>query len=455
MPQGGNSSMAQTLQSILVILVSLALLIAGTSLLGTLLAVRMSIEGFPHGIIGPILAFHSLGFVLGTLYAAPIIRRVGHIRSFAALAAIACVAALLHPMYVTALTWAGLRVVIGFCSAGLMMVMESWINDRTSNTLRGSIMATYMATTYLAQGSGQFALSLGEPQNTTLFMIAAALIATSLVPLALTRSKAPVIEQQERMGLRMLYGVAPIAIVAAATAGAAMSAFMAVLPVYAQQVGYRVSQISLLMGLIVLAGMALQWPIGRLSDRRDRRVLIVALAALGTAVCVPLVMFGAQQFLVLLLAGGLFFGMAGSIYPMSVALTNDYLHQHQMVSASAMLLLIFGIGTIVGPIGGSLAMSALGPEGLFMFVGAVVLLLVVFGLYRHLTARRFPVEEQSEFVPVVTSSTPVIYAIDPRNEDFHSTMYTPAVERRRSGPDRRGGAPAGGRRRTDATDFNE
>ena len=148
--------MAQAINSILVILVSLALLIAGSGLLGTLLAVRMTMEGFQTQFIGPILAFHSLGFVIGTRSAVGIIRRVGHIRSFAAFAAIASCSALLHPMEVNGFAWAALRMVTGFCSAGLMMVMESWINDRTSNEMRGTIMAFYMATNYLAQGAGQF-----------------------------------------------------------------------------------------------------------------------------------------------------------------------------------------------------------------------------------------------------------------------------------------------------------
>lgn len=447
--------MAQTLRSIAVILLSLALLIAGSGMLGTLLAVRMSIEGFPHGIIGPILAFHSVGFVLGTLYSARIIRRVGHIRSFAAFAAVACVAALLHPMYIEAVSWGLLRAVTGFCSAGLMMVMESWINDRTSNASRGSVMATYMSTNYFAQGGGQFALGLGDPRQSTLFMIAAALISVSLVPLALTRSKAPLIEEHERMGVGKLLRVAPIGLAAAFLAGAAMSAFMAVLPVYAQVAGYGISRISVLMGTVVLFGMAMQLPIGRLSDHVDRKLVIVMLALLGASVCVPLVLYGDSVYPLLLIAGGLFVGLVGSIYPMSVALTNDYLHQHQMVSASATLLLTMGVGTIIGPVAGSAAMALWGPDGLFLFVGAVMGALVVYGLYRHLIGRPFPVEEQSEYVPVVVGGTPEIYEIDPRNEDFYPAVVIPPVERRRGRGDRRGGPPQGGRRRTDAADFNE
>jgi MFS family permease len=448
--------MAQTFRSILVILFSLALLVSGSSLLGTLLAVRMSIEGFAHQWIGPILAFHSFGFVAGTLYCARIIRRVGHIRSVAAFAAIACVAALAHPLWVNGFGWAALRAASGFCGAGLIMVMESWINDRTSNELRGTIMAVYSATNYLAQGGGQFTLGLGEPETFALFSVSAALIAASLVPLALTRSKAPVIERHERMSVRRLFAVAPIGIVGALAAGAAMSAMLGVLPVYAQTVGYGVGLISVLMGTVVLFGMAMQWPVGRLSDRRDRRGLIVLLSLLGLLVSVPLATQDGRAFPLLLVLAGLFVGLVGTIYPLCVALTNDYLHSHQMVSASATLLLIFGVGTIIGPIGGSLMMELFGPRGLFLFTAGVMVVLVVFGLYRHLTAKRFPVDEQAEYVPIANASTAVILEIDPRNQEFEPSVKVPLVDRRLTGrPDRRRGRQSGGRRRSDGADFNE
>lgn len=447
--------MVQTFRSITVILVSLALLISGSSMLGTLLAVRMSIEGFAHQWIGPILAFHSVGFVAGTLYAAGIIRRVGHIRSFAAFAAIACVSTLAHPLYIDEISWAALRAVTGFCSAGLMMVMESWINDRASNEIRGTIMATYSATSYLAQGSGQFTLGLGSPQTYVLFSIAAALIAASLVPLALTRSKAPVIERHERMSVKRLYEVVPIGIVGAIMAGAAMSGIMAVLPVYAQQAGYRVDQISVLMGMTVLFGMAMQWPVGHLSDRRDRRGMIVMLSLLGLLVTIPLITQDGGYFPGLLVLSGLFVGLVGTIYPMCVALTNDALHSHQMVSASATLLLIFGTGTIIGPVVGSLMMELLGGRGLFVFLAGVMSILSVFSLIRYLTAKRIPVEEQSEYVPVASAATPVIMEVDPRNLEFEPPVKIPLVDRRGGRPDRRKDSQSGGRRRTDAADFNE
>lgn len=447
--------MAQAINSILVILVSLALLIAGSGLLGTLLAVRMTMEGFQTQFIGPILAFHSLGFVIGTRSAVGIIRRVGHIRSFAAFAAIASCSALLHPMEVNGFAWAALRMVTGFCSAGLMMVMESWINDRTSNEMRGTIMAFYMATNYLAQGAGQFTLGFGDPGTTYLFMVSAVLISASLVPLALTRSKAPLIEQHEPMGLKKLYGVAPIGIVGAFLGGCTMSGYLAVLPVYAQQAEFSVSEISVLMGCSVMFGMVFQWPVGHLSDRHDRRAMVVLLALLAVLCVVPLILGRSTDFLTLLLLGGLFVGMAGTVYPMCVALTNDYLEPHQMVSASASLLLIFGIGTVVGPIGGSLAMEFLGGHGLFMFTAGTMGLLALYGLYRYRVAKRIPVEQQQAYVPVATSGTPVIMEIDPRNADFEPHVIVPPVERRAARADRRQGPPSGGRRRTDAADFNE
>lgn len=448
--------MAGAFRSIYVIFISLALFISGSSLLGTLLAVRMSIEGFSAQWIGPILAFYSLGFVLGTLYAVGIIQRVGHIRSFAAFAAIACITTLAHPLWINGFAWAALRLLMGFCGAGLVMVMESWINDRISNDIRGTIMAVYSITSNLAQGGGQFTLGLGRADNFQLFSIAAALVAASLVPLALTRAKAPSIEEHERMNVKRLFGLAPIGIVGAFTAGAAMSGLMAVLPVYAQQEGYSIQQISVLMGTAVLFGMAIQGPVGHLSDRFDRRALIVALSLLGLLIALPLITQEGDNFLMLLILVGLFVGLVGTIYPMCVALTNDQLQSHQIVSASATLLLIFGTGTIAGPVGGSLAMQVAGGVGLFMFIAVAMAILAAFGLYRHLTAKRIPVEEQSEYVPMAAAATPVILEIDPRNLEFEAPVKVPLVDRRRSDSgDRRGDPQSGGRRRTDATDAEQ
>ncbi|NLO79692.1 MAG: MFS transporter [Xanthomonadaceae bacterium] len=447
--------MTQALRSIYVILVSLALFTAGSGMLGTLLGVRMAIEGFSHHSIGPILACYSFGFVLGTLYMVRVIRRVGHIRSFAAFAAIACISALAHPLWIDGVFWALLRAVTGFCGAGLVMVMESWINDRASNQIRGTIMATYAATSNLAQSSGQFGLGLGKPESYVLFSICAALIAASLVPLALTRSKAPLLESHERMGVRKLFDLAPIGIVGAFIAGVAMAGMMAVLPVYAQQEGYSVQSISLLMGIAVLASMATQWPVGRLSDRVDRRALIVLLALLGLLVSLPLSRQEGDSFMLLVALAAAFVGIAGTMYPMCVALTNDQLHSHQMVSASGTLLLIFGIGTIVGPVGGSLAMQYLGGAGLFTFLGAAMALVSAFGLYRYLRAKPIVVEEQAEYVPVSVVATPVIMEVDPRNPEFDPPVNMPPVERRTGIRDRRKDSQSGGRRRTDAADFNE
>lgn len=447
--------MRHALLPILVILVSLIFAVAGNSLLGTLLSVRMAIEGFDRGLIGPILAVHSLGFVLGTFYCPGIVRRVGHIRSFSAFAALACVSALLHPLFVSSLAWALLRGLTGYCVAGLMMVMESWINDRTSNDMRGTIMAFYMGSSYLAQGSGQFLLGIGSPGTTLLFMVAAALVALSLVPLALTRSRAPELEYHEPMGWRRLLGIAPLGMLGAFTGGVAMSGFMAVAPVFAHEHGYGVQEISVFMGVAVLFGMAMQAPVGFISDRLDRRIVVVVLAAVALGLVVPLARYAADSFQALVLLSGLFIGLVGSIYPLCVALTNDLLDSKQIVNASATLLLAMGAGTVVGPIGGSVALALVDGPGLFFFLGGALGVLVLYGAFRALTTRRLKASQQSHYVPAgPVPSTPVILEIDPRNLDFHAHVLTPSEERRRA-RDRREGPIRGGRRREDAWDLNE
>ncbi len=447
--------MTRALLPITVVLASLLLSVSGNSLLGTLLSVRMAIEGFDRELIGPVLAFHSIGFVLGTMFCPPIVRRVGHIRSFAAFAAIACIAALMHPLIVTTISWALLRGVTGFCVAGLMMVMESWINDRTSNDLRGSIMAFYMGTQYLGQGGGQFLLGFGDPDTTILFIISAALVAASLVPLALTRSRAPELEYHEPMGLRRLLRISPVGIVGALVAGTVMSAFMAVGPVFAHEAGYGVRDISVFMGVTVLMGMAMQAPVGFLAARLNRRTLVLMISTIALALVAPLLMFAADSFSALLISSSLFIGFVGSIYPLSVALTNDQLDPHHVVNASATLLLALGAGTIIGPIGASIAMAAFPEEGLFLFLGAALSVMVIFALVRAVSVGAGKVRRRSRYMPGAPApTTQVILEMDPSNPDFHPHVITPEHERRR-GPDRRQGHAPGGRRRTDAWDSNE
>jgi MFS family permease len=411
--------MRQVVISIIALFVGLVLLVIGNGMLGTLLAIRMGMEErISTGIAGLVLACYSVGFVLGSLYGIQIINRVGHIRAFATFAALATAAVLLHPMHVSPITWGILRLVVGYCLAGLMLVTESWINSRATAESRGTLLAIYLILFYLAAAGGQFLIRLGDPLTYHLFSLAGILIALSLVPISLTRSTAPEIQQGERLGVLALIRMAELGLAAAFLSGVVVSAFSAVAPIYAVEVELSIEQVPVFMGISVLAAMFFQWPMGLLSDRLPRMLVILGIAVAGLLASLAVAMLGASSTIALFVTAALFFGLTSCLYAVALALTHDVLDQSQIVSASATLLLAFGLGTIVGPIGGAATMAFIGPSGLFLFTAAVLLVLVLISIHAVLRQPAPPVVEQTHCVGVAPVSTHVITELDPRNEEF-------------------------------------
>jgi MFS family permease len=405
--------------SIIALFLSLVLLVMGNGMLGTLLAVRLELEGFEPALAGLVLAMFSVGYVAGSLYGIRVVERVGHIRAFAAFGAVAVVAILLHPLHVSVASWMVLRLVVGLCIAGLMLVTESWVNTRATTATRGKLLGVYMVLFFLAAASGQFLLALGDPVQHQLFSLAAILVSLSLIPLLLTRSPSPTPHEHgvEQIGVRTLLRVQAFGLFAAFLGGVTTSAFSAVGPMFAVKVGLGLSQISLFMGIATLAAMVFQWPVGLLSDRLPRGLVIVGVTAASLAASLAAALFGTASTVALFVLVALFVGTSSSLYALSLALTHDALHHTQIVPASATLLLVFGVGTVVGPVGGAAAMSLLGPGGLFFFTsGALAALLFSAGTLWRQPAP--PVQEQTHCYGVSPVATPVLMEIDPRNETF-------------------------------------
>lgn len=410
--------MLQVAVSIAALFLSLILLITGNAMLGTLLAVRLDLEGFATDIAGMVLALYAVGFVLGSLFAIRVVRRVGHIRAFAAFAGITAAAVLLHPLIITVPVWMLLRLVVGFCVAGLMLVTESWVNARATARTRGALLALYMVLFYSAAAGGQFLLVVGDPAQYQLFSLVAILIALSLVPLSVSRTQAPELAEGERLGLKALYDRAPLGIIGAVLSGIVVSAFSAIGPIYASQVGLSVERLSVFMGVSILAAMLFQWPIGLLSDYLPRARLILGLALVSLLMALLAALFGARSVVALFTVVPLFVGLTAALYPVSLAMTHDQLHHTQIVPASATLLLGFGVGTILGPVGSAVVMNWFGPAGLFLFAAAILSLLILAALRFLRTADEIPVAEQEHCVTVAPVSTLVLTELDPRNQDF-------------------------------------
>lgn len=411
--------MGQVIISLAAMFASLTLFIAGTSLLTTVVAVELGSDQLSTLQIGLILGCHSVGFVIGSLFATRVVRRVGQVRSFAAFAAVACSASLIHPLFFDGALWAVLRVLVGFCAAGLIMVLESWISGRATHAIRGALLGIYQVVFFFAAALGQYLVSLGETDDYPIYTIVAILIVMSLVPLALTRSEAPAPDAATRLRFSQLYALSPSGLLGGIAGGALVAGFSTLAPVYASDIGMSLAEVSRYMAFAVVATMVVQWPVGRLSDHFDRRLTIAVVSCIATAAGIV-----AAVARLLYIATAPLFGLAACLYPISLSMINDYMDSGDPIAASAGLLLAYGVGTCIGPVAGALAMQALGPPGLFVFLAGVFALFSLFVFWRGFTTPSVAVAEQSRFVTIVAANTsPAILELDPRHDLYMETPH--------------------------------
>jgi MFS family permease len=418
--------MRNTLVPVISLFASMALLIAGNGLLGTLLAVRLELEQFSTASIAAVLSIYSLGFIVGTLWLDRVIHRVGHIRAFAAFAALYSACILSFPLFVSVPGWIVLRVLTGFCIAGLTLVMESWLNGRATVVNRGRLLAVYMVIFYLAAACGQLLLRTGDPAALLLFSVAGILVALAVIPLALTRETAPEILPAPRMKLRELARFAPLGVVAAFTAGMVTSAFSNAGPIYAMRIGLAPETIAVFMALPILASMLIQAPVGWISDRLPRKSVLGVTAALALATAVAVPFASTLPYWLLATAIALHVALASLLYPVSLALTHDSLDAHHVIPANATLLLALGLGTVVGPLAAPVAMAAFGPAGLFFFIAAALGLLALLLMALNSRQATVPVADQTHgVVSLPPGSSPLATELDPRAdpEDFEELHH--------------------------------
>ncbi len=370
--------MFKTFGTIISILLSYGLLLLANGLFATLLGVRTQVEGFTPGVVGFVVAAYFSGLLLGGLFAARVVIRVGHIRSFAAFASLMSASALMHPIIVDGYAWMGFRLIAGFCMAGMIMVTESWLNETATNRTRGKILSIYMITNYFAAGCGNFLLTIGDPSDFMLFSLASIIFSLSLVPVLLTRAKAPVPVHSERMHVWDLYRIAPLGVVGVFCCGLVNASLNGLGSVFGNNIGLDQQELATFMAAMVMSGLILQWPVGLLSDRIGRGPLLVY---------IPLVVALAaiwQLFVegfVLVTLGAIFLGMfVFTLYSLSAATANDRVTSEQRVQVAGALLITYGAGAVTGPILASQFMGLLGPQGLFFYVALIELVLCAFAI---------------------------------------------------------------------------
>ncbi len=411
--QTDSSNLYGTLGTVVALLAGFGLMQMGNTLQGTLLSVRGGMESFSATEIGLIGSGFSAGLVLGSLWAGTLIRTVGQTRTFAALASLASTAALLHLMFVDPILWVVFRTMTGFCFAGLFMSVESWLNGAATAGVRGQILGLYSMTGLMAGVAGQMLLPVADPAGFTLFCMASVIISVALVPVALSRSTAPNLgEEQAGLDLRRLYRQSPFGLVAAFLCGITSGSFFALGPYYAQQLEFTQTGIAIFMACATLGAFATTWPFGWISDRMDRRLLVI-LIALGSFLILGATILTVPDRMPPLVVYGLVFVFGGLVLPtysIVVAHVNDAVSPKEFVAASGGLLIVQGTGMATGPILGGFAMSTLGNDGLPWLIVAAQGGIALWGAYR-MTRRAAPAEqEQFQPVPITQVGTQLIDA---------------------------------------------
>jgi len=374
--------MKAILTSIGALLISAAILLAGGGLLSTLVAIRAEAEGFSLSSIGLLTSGYYAGFIAGCLGTPFLVKRVGHVRVFAALSALTAAASLMHVIAINIPVWLILRILTGFSFAGLYMLIESWINEQAPNEKRGEVLSIYRMVDLAAVTAGQFMLTLADPKGFVLFSLVAICICVAIFPISISTSKAPLAVSKTSLDLRKLIKTSPYAVMGCFSVGLANGAFWGVGPVFVQQLGHPVLTVSIFMSVAIASGAALQWPVGWLSDKIGRRIVMIFMSSLSVGAGVFLWKYAPQSQFMLLMGGALYGAFAMQIFGLSAAHANDYAQADEFVAISGGLLLTYGIGSVFGPSLAPLFMANFGASSMFAFTACVHFFLALYGVWR-------------------------------------------------------------------------
>ncbi len=416
------------------LLLGVGILMLGAGLQSTEISLRATLEGFAAPVTGIVMSCYYLGYLFGTAAAPHLVRRVGHIRVFAAMAAVASAAILVQGIFVHPLSWALLRGISGLSFAAIYVVVESWLNDTSTRATRGRLFAVYMVVLYIGLGGAQFLLIPANPRTATPFMLAGAFISLAMVPILIAAQRAPEIALPRKVSYRELYRDSPLGVVAVTVAGMVTSSVYSMGPVYAQLSGLRTSGVATFMGVSVLAAVLGQYPVGRLSDRMDRRTVIAGVCVIAGACATALAVFRhLPQFLFLSLTAS-FSVMAFTIYSLGVSHVNDKLEPSQMVAASGALLRLNGLGAAISPVVLGSLIAAFGPRSYFATLASLTLVLSAFDLWRKRRRKSVPAELKGRFVaagpqgPAPRVATNPLALSDAAGPSHGSTEAAPQTE---------------------------
>lgn len=399
------------------LLLGILLLMVGNGMQGTLLGIRGGIEGIPTFQMSVVMASYYGGFLLGSLTVPDLIKNVGHVRVFAALGSMISAVLILFAVEPHWISWTVLRFLIGFCFCGVYVTAESWLNAGSTNENRGQALSMYMIVQLLGIVVAQALLNVGDPAGYMLFIIPSVLVSLAFTPILLSAQPAPQFQTIQRMSFAKLYRASPLGCVGIFLIGGVFSVLSGMSSVWGAQIGLSVAQISLFVAAIYAGGLVLQYPIGWISDRYDRRKLVLGMSAIG-GLCGLVVVAAQPGTLGLVVAGAIMGGVANPVYALLLAYTNDYLDQSDMASASAGLLFIYGIGSMGGPIITGWMMGVIGPDGYWIYMGVLLALLTGYAGWRTTQRRALTPDEQGSFAVITPNATPL--AVDAVLEEAQS-----------------------------------
>ncbi|CAD7055760.1 MULTISPECIES: MFS transporter [Pseudorhizobium] len=410
--------MRRNLLPILALLTSTLFLFLGNGLQGLLLPVRGSAEGYSNEILGLIGTTWATGFVVGCFVAPNLVRRIGHVRAFAGFGALICLNVLLTGILVDQTAWLILRAVTGFCTAGTSMIIESWLNERATNESRGAIFSFYISITLFGVVGGQMMVPFADVSTPILFMICGILYCLAIIPTAVSKAASPQPLKRVRLDLKGLYRNSPVSFIAILLIGTANGAYGTLVAVFGARAGLTEDMIAIMVSVTILAGAVAQFPAGRLSDRMDRRYVLAGLAGLGAVAGVGLSLFQPANVYMILILVSLYGAAANALYPIAVAHANDHASSEDFVKISGGLLLLYGVGTIIGPTLGGPVMTWLGPHALFAVTALSHILVTAYAIFRSRIRAPVPVEERDSYAgsPALAPSltTPESLLLNPR-----------------------------------------
>ena len=395
------------------LLLGVGLLVVGVGLLFSVLGLRAGLADFSSIALGLVTSAYFVGFVVGTFACPVVIRKVGHIRAFAAMASLASTMPILHAFWIEPWFWGVLRLITGICMVGLYIVVESWLNALAPNALRGRLFAVYMAINFVALALGQWLILVGDRLGFVPFALVSVMFSFALLPITMTRIDEPEAVEAPQFSLRSLYDASPMGMAAAVASGLMTGAFYGMSAVFGKSAGFSDADIATFMAVTILGGALFQWPVGNFSDTRDRRVVLMWVCIFGAIATTAGYVLAGYSVVALIPVALVCGGMLFSIYGLCVAHVNDVIDSSRLVEFTGGLLLLHGVGAAIGPILAGALMDVAGPSSLMLFYAAVMASLAVYVAKRLKVALPVPTEHKADFV-VMGGGSQAVLQMDPR-----------------------------------------